>query len=402
MATRRDGSPVLVTSTGSVSPLARLPLAENDLQEGFHLRDFVFHNPDCLPVRQIDATYAPLIPIGVEVQTDAGPIDCLFISPTGLLTIVETKLWRNPQARREVVGQILDYAKEVAQWSYSDFDEICRGKTGLRLWEHVQQNISDVATIRDEAEFIDQTSRALEDGKFLLLVVGDGIHEGVERMAAYLQAAPQLLFSLHLVELQVYDLSGGERLVVPQLIARTEEIPRAVVHVRKAKEVDGVHVDVTLPSSRQHSSKSKNRLSEAEFFNQLEEIKPELVEDAKRFIDQIQEDPELYIDWHTASFTVKLNDPVESRLVYSLLNATTLGKVQVWAIRDQMQRAGLPEKFADEYLQHTAAIVGTSANSGAWSQTISLKKLAEHQSLLLTEMRRVAKRVREFRTSGEK
>ena len=28
--------------------------------------------------------------------------------------------WRNPEARREVVSQILDYAKELSRWSSSD------------------------------------------------------------------------------------------------------------------------------------------------------------------------------------------------------------------------------------------------------------------------------------------
>ena len=32
----------------------------------------------------------------------------------------EFKLWRNPHARREVIGQILDYAKDLASWSYED------------------------------------------------------------------------------------------------------------------------------------------------------------------------------------------------------------------------------------------------------------------------------------------
>jgi hypothetical protein len=43
-----------------------------------------------------------------------------LVTPTGLPVLVECKLWRNPQGRREVVGQILDYAKELSRWSSSD------------------------------------------------------------------------------------------------------------------------------------------------------------------------------------------------------------------------------------------------------------------------------------------
>ncbi len=41
--------------------------------------------------------------------------------------LVEAKLWRNPEARRKVIGQILDYAKELSRWNYEDpiFDLLC-------------------------------------------------------------------------------------------------------------------------------------------------------------------------------------------------------------------------------------------------------------------------------------
>ena len=41
----------------------------------------------------------------------------------GYITLVETKLWRNPDARRSVVAQIIDYAKELADWTYEKFVE---------------------------------------------------------------------------------------------------------------------------------------------------------------------------------------------------------------------------------------------------------------------------------------
>ena len=44
----------------------------------------------------------------------------MYVNPLGLLILAEHKLWRNPQARREVIGQILDYAKEFASWSYEE------------------------------------------------------------------------------------------------------------------------------------------------------------------------------------------------------------------------------------------------------------------------------------------
>lgn len=46
----------------------------------------------------------------------------LYVTPTGRLAVVEAKLWRNPEARRKVIAQILDYAKELSRWSYETID----------------------------------------------------------------------------------------------------------------------------------------------------------------------------------------------------------------------------------------------------------------------------------------
>ena len=43
-----------------------------------------------------------------------------MVTPNGDLIVIETKLWSNPESRRKVVAQILDYAKEMSKWTYSD------------------------------------------------------------------------------------------------------------------------------------------------------------------------------------------------------------------------------------------------------------------------------------------
>src|SRR5260221_5321755 len=60
------------------------------------------------------------VPICTELNTTAGPIDKFMVTPAGLPVLVECKLWRSHEGRREVIGQILDYAKELSRWSSSD------------------------------------------------------------------------------------------------------------------------------------------------------------------------------------------------------------------------------------------------------------------------------------------
>ena len=77
------------------------------------LQELLILNPSLLPVKELDASLDDLIPIGREVSVTAGSIDNLYITSEGAICIVETKLWRNPDAHRSVVAQIIDYAKDI-------------------------------------------------------------------------------------------------------------------------------------------------------------------------------------------------------------------------------------------------------------------------------------------------
>jgi len=117
-----------------------------------------------------------------------------MVTPSGLPILVECKLWRNPEGRREVVGQIFDYAKELSRWSSSDLQrEVNRRleRAGNSLLELVRA----VDPTVDEMQFNDALAANLRRGRFLLLIVGDCIREGVEAIAEYLQVHAGLHFS---------------------------------------------------------------------------------------------------------------------------------------------------------------------------------------------------------------
>ena len=104
---------------GRPEVLQRVPLtsgvAQGSVDEA-RLQELLFDHPECLPIPAIDPAYADAVPICRELRVPAGSIDALFVNHLGRLTLCEFKLWRNPQARREVIGQILDYAKDLASW----------------------------------------------------------------------------------------------------------------------------------------------------------------------------------------------------------------------------------------------------------------------------------------------
>jgi hypothetical protein len=235
---RQHALPVLMPAGGGLArPLVPLALTGGtDSVSEAAIQQLVHENPGCLPIAEIDPLFSDPIPICVELNTPAGPIDNFLITASGLPVIVECKLWRNPEGRREVVGQILDYAKELGRWSSSDLQrEVARRikSEGNSLLELVRAAGHEV----DEIAFNDALTLNLRRGRFLLLIVGDGIREGVETIAEYLQAHAGLHFTLGLVELPIYVLPDGSRLAVPRVLAKTQLITRTVVAVPEGSRV---------------------------------------------------------------------------------------------------------------------------------------------------------------------
>ncbi len=71
-----------------------------------------------LPFSDIEGTWSPTRLIGRELHS----IDLLFMDTDGLLTVVETKLLSNAEAKRTVVAQVLDYAALLRTF---DFSQLC-------------------------------------------------------------------------------------------------------------------------------------------------------------------------------------------------------------------------------------------------------------------------------------
>ena len=94
----------------------------------------------------------------------------------------------------------------------------------------------------DEAEFVDNVSRHLKRGEFLLLIIGDGIREGVENIVNFVQSHSGLHFTLALVETALYRDTGGRIIVQPRVLTRTEVVRRVVIeggHVEDRATEDG-------------------------------------------------------------------------------------------------------------------------------------------------------------------
>ena len=113
--------------------------------------------------------------------------------------------------------------------------------------------VAESGAALEEARFVDQVSRNLAAGRFLLMVVGDGITEGTQRIGEYLVAQPGLAFDFALVEMAQYAwerADGSEQVIVqPRLLARTAVIERAVIRNEAHVIIEDLAEEAVRPPS---------------------------------------------------------------------------------------------------------------------------------------------------------
>jgi hypothetical protein len=343
---RRDCQPHFVDAEGSLASLRRVDFGDRAIGENF-LQQQLHKGPSILPVEEIDDSFAPLVSLGREI----GSIDNLFISPTGRITIVETKLWRNPEATRQVVAQMLDYAKRLSSLTYDQFEKTCH--SALRpaplaetsLYRLVSERFPNQVT--SEADFTDAVRKNLRTARFLLLVVGDGIRENLEDLLGLLHHQPQMLFTFGLVEMQIYesDTIPG-RLIVPHVVARTNEIVRAVVLVENRADVD---VSVSLPPEENQG----RSLSVQEFLDGIKE--PRTREVFVKLIDFANEIGYVRPTPHTVLAAMEYKGTGEVRL-FRLEQKGNLGLVRFIPLDQQLNKRGVHEQVAIDIVKLLAEL----------------------------------------------
>ena len=360
MKDRQFVTPVLVRD-GEATPLRRVPFDERTFDE-LALQDLLFAHPALIPAGDIEPLFAGLRPLARELPVGGGFLDLIFMNGEGYLTLVETKLWRNPEARRTVVAQIIDYASHLSTWTYDELRQAvlaCRNNAaGASSDDPLVDLASDGDDDMDEREFVDRMNRNLRLGRFVLLIVGDGIHEGVEKMADFLNQTPQLQFTLGLVEMGLYALEDkaqpADFFVQPRIVARTREVTRAVVEIKTTVQPDEIHVSV--PPTPTKTPGERRPITERAFLDQLSEsTSPEVVKFAESVLEQAPAH-DLTITWGEAGPLLRYEDETGHRFTFGKLSRRgTLGDTH-W-LCGQCLRRGLDASIYQSYLDQVAALI---------------------------------------------
>jgi hypothetical protein len=150
-------------------------------------------------------------------------VDHLFLDQDGIPTIVEVKRQSDTRIRREVVGQMLDYAANgVAYWPVEEIRELFEtncNSGGLDPTEELSRLLGpEVSTV----DFWGKVKTNLQAGKIRMLFVADLIPPELRKIVEFLnkQMDPAEVVAL---ELSQYEGEGNLRTLVPRLYGQTEE-----------------------------------------------------------------------------------------------------------------------------------------------------------------------------------
>lgn len=203
------------------------------------LQNFLASYPDLLAGEQIRSD-APLewllikreigIP-GAQAEGDRWSLDHLFVDQAGVPTFVECKRSSDTRIRREVVGQMLDYAANAVTYWPLDKLRQSAAETNQDLDQRIL-SLLDISEEEDQDSAIEEFWKIVEEnlneGRLRLLFISDQIPSELRRVIEFLndQMSRTEVFA---IEIKQYS-DGKTKALVPRLLGTTtkikEKIPR--------------------------------------------------------------------------------------------------------------------------------------------------------------------------------
>jgi hypothetical protein len=246
-------------------------------------------------------------------------LDHLFLDQDGIPTLVEVKRSSDTRLRREVIGQMLDYAANAVV--YLPAEEI-REKVEAQYDLVLQEDFLESAV--DEEKFWQSVKTNLQAGKVRMVFVADEIPNELKRIIEFLneQMDPAEVLA---VEIKQYvDADSKIKTLVPRVIGQTSE------------------------AQMKKESKARNPLlNQKTFFENLDDHGKEFFEILFDFAKQ----DELITRWGTKGFS--LNVDIDGNMIslmqgYSYLSA--YGQVIFSKVDSIQRKVKDSDKIIGEYM----------------------------------------------------
>jgi hypothetical protein len=177
-----------------------------EFSDEVQLQKFLYESPELIEWQDDQ----PVVFTRESALPGSGYTDLIGVAANGDILLVETKLAKNPEIRRKVIGQVIEYAAFLWGMEYPEFNQIFLTREGRSLIELLSEKSDQFAT----EEFENAVAKNLKDGRFYLLIAVDEMNKELERIISYLSSRGSGL-KLEALAVRVFT-SGNTSVLAPQ------------------------------------------------------------------------------------------------------------------------------------------------------------------------------------------
>lgn len=205
-------------------------MTEQDYKSEKLLQEFLAKYPSLLAGDQIDSTSPRrwlLISRETPIPSEEGgagrwSLDHLFLDQDAIPTLVEVKRSSDTRIRREVVGQMLDYAANaVLHWPVQEIQGAFRERCEKRSRDPDTELLRFLGDEGDPEAFWDKVKTNLKAERIRLVFVADQIPPELQRIIEFLSGQ---MDPAEVIALEIKQYAGENlRTLVPRVIGKTAE-----------------------------------------------------------------------------------------------------------------------------------------------------------------------------------
>ncbi len=277
-------------------------LSESEYLKEAVLQELIESHPELIPSTEINGDESKLILVkremGIqdsEYGSNRWSIDHLFINSNGVPVLVEIKRSTDTRIRREVIGQIFDYAAHAT--SYWEIEKLTEEfSSDKQKMIELDLFIQKETPYEDHNQFWESVESNLRSGKIIMLIIADLIPKELKRIIEFLneQLSPSEIYGIEIKQFK----SEKIRTLVPTVIGSTSK-----AEIKKRVKSS------TTPS-----------MTEDEYLESLKISNPNHFTELNHFLDKLKSDFEIK---YTGGFGGKAN-------VYIVTDELKIGFLSIW------------------------------------------------------------------------
>lgn len=270
--------------------------------------------------------------------------------------IIEDKLFKNPEGKRKVIGQVIDYASVIKSYDSTKF--IKNGLSHLSEW------------IQNNSYLINYSCK---NNDFLLLIVGDRIRQDLVERIEFLKGQLDIINSIEivLIEIPIYSLND-QYLFIPHIVGELYSDVKKSITI--SLKIDNLQIGKTLNDNLMldydintidlgvETPKNKRvKISLAEILDNMDVEKKNVLEELVRFATD-KTSINASIEKRDASNTFIIPNPFKTSQSISLFRIDRDGNIQIARINEGFRNTDIDNQIGIDFADKLSVLFNIPIN----------------------------------------